>query len=85
VIHTRVTEIEQALTRTLERERCNSEQGCSALANVLLTALVKCRKDPAVAASVALEMRRLAALITRLAGDEPDTLDHTLAESSRPH
>jgi len=81
MIHTRITEIEQALTRALARENCNSEQGCSALANVLLTALVKCRKDPAVAAAVAQEMRRLAALITRLAGDDPGTLDATLDES----
>jgi hypothetical protein len=81
MIHTRITELEQALTRTLAREHCDSEQGCSALANVLLAAMVQCRKDPQIAASVALQMHHLAALITRLAGDDPDTLDRTLDES----
>lgn len=75
-IITRVGEIEQSLKRVLERERCTSDQGCSALANVLLEALVKCRKDPRVTAAVSEEMRKLAAKLTELslAGSDVDRI-----------
>ena len=79
LIVTRIDEIEQALKRTLGREQATSEQGCSALANVLLEALVRARKDPVITADVTNEMRRLAAVISDLAGGELETLDRRLA------
>lgn len=81
MIVTRIDEIEQALTRTLEREQCTSDQGCSALANVLLTALVKCKRDPKVSAQVGDEMRRLAVKLMDLAATEGEKLSRALSES----
>ncbi len=85
MVPARVKEIEHALERALARERCSSDDGCSALSNVLLAALVKCRQDPRTASAVSLQMRELAALIVRLAGDDPNTLDATLADNGVTH
>lgn len=73
--------IEQALTRTLEREGCSSDQGCSAVANVLLAALVKCKRDPRISQNVADEMRRLAAKLMELSSSGDDDLSIVLSES----
>lgn len=81
LILTRVEEIEQALTRTLEREQCSADQGCSALANVLLTALVACKRSPEISAHVSDEMRRLAARLMQLAASEPSNLATALQEA----
>jgi len=70
----RIAEIEQGLTQVLARERCSSQQGCSALANVLLEAFARCRRDPLISAAVADEMRRLAAQIVRLADADVSAL-----------
>lgn len=80
MIETRVSEIEQSLKRTLERERATEDQGCSALANVLLTALVKCRKVPRVRADVSHQMRLLAAKLVELASSGDDTADRILSD-----
>lgn len=79
MIVTRVSEIEQTLKRALERERATEDQGCSALANVLLEALVKCRKDQRVRADVSNEMRRLAAKLVELSTAGDDTADRIVA------
>lgn len=81
MIVTRIDELERALTATLERERCSADAGCSALANVLLAALVKCKKDPRVARNVADEMRRLSAKLLELAAAEDDALVKILSDS----
>lgn len=81
LIATRVTEIERALVRALEREGASSEHGCSALANVLLEALVRARKDPLIRANVENEMRRLAVKILDLAGGDVGTLERRLADT----
>lgn len=81
MIITRVDEVERALTATLEREQCSSDTGCSALANVLLAALVKCKKDPRVSRNVADEMRRLSAKLLDLASAEDDSLVKILSDS----
>jgi hypothetical protein len=81
----RVDDIQRALERTLEREQATSDQGTSALANALLTALVKARKDPRITAHVSEQMRRLAAKIYELAGSPSDTADRILAESDKVH
>jgi hypothetical protein len=70
----RIEQIEVALTRALARENCGSQQGCSALANVLIDAFVRCRRDPSISADVVEEMRRLSAHLTRLADADLDTL-----------
>jgi hypothetical protein len=80
-ILTGLEQIEQALTRTLEREGCSSDQGCSALANVLLTALVRCKRDPRISAHVAEEMRRLAVKLNELAGTDEGGLDAGLRDA----
>lgn len=80
-IITRVAEIEKALERALAREQCTSDQGCSALANVLLAALVKCRKDPAYTAQVSHQMRRLASKIVDLSGADETTADRILRDA----
>lgn len=81
MIITGLEQIERALTATLERERCSSDQGCSALANVLLAALVKCKKDPRVSANVSNEMRRLATKLMDLAVAEDDVILKILSDS----
>lgn len=81
MIVTRIDEIERALTATLEREQCAVDAGCSALANVLLTALVKCKKDPRVARNVSDEMRRLSAKLLDLAAAEDDALVKILSDA----
>jgi len=80
----RIAAIEKALTKLLAREHADSEIGCSALANALLEAFVRCRRDPSISASVADEMRRLAAHIVKLA--EADTIALTfIADEGRLH
>lgn len=81
LIVTRVSELEQGLRDYLEREQATPDQGCSALANALLHALVKAKRDPRVTAQVASEMRRLAAKINELAAVEGDTLSRALADA----
>lgn len=81
MIVSRIDEIERELTAALERERCSADQGCSALANVLLAALVKCKRDPRVAGDVSNEMRRLAAKLMELAAAEDDSLIKILSDS----
>lgn len=82
LIRTGLEPIEQALEQTLAQEGCTSEQGCSALANVLVTALVRCKRDPRVSAQVADEMRRLAAKLVELAAAAPqDGLARMLADA----
>lgn len=78
-IETRVSEIERVLVRVLEREGATSDQGCSALANTLLAALVKCRKDPRVRADVSQQMRLLAAKLIELSAKEDKSADDILA------
>jgi len=83
LIRTRVDEIQKALERTLEREACTSDQGCSALANCLLTALVNCKRDPRITHHVKDEMRRLAAKLNELADAEGDSLRQVLTGATR--
>lgn len=84
IILTRVDEIERALVETLARQRADSEQGCSALFNVLAASFVKLRKDPAVSLAVAEEMRRAAAKLVELAGGDLLDLERILA-GARSH
>jgi hypothetical protein len=80
----RITEIERTLTKALARENCDSMIGCSALANVLLEAFVRCRRDPTISASVSDEMKRLASHIVRLA--DADTIALTfIVDEGRLH
>ena len=80
----RITEVEAVLTKALAREQCDSQIGCSALANVLLEAFVRCRRDVSISASVADEMRRLSAHIVKLA--EADTIALAfIADEGRLH
>lgn len=76
----RITEIERTLTKALAREACDSELGCSALANVLLEAFVRCRRDPSISARCGDEMRRLAAHIVRIADADTPALTFIVDE-----
>jgi hypothetical protein len=80
----RIAEVEQLLTKALARERCDSMLGCSALANVLLEAFVRCRLDPSISAPVADEMRRLAAHLVRIADGDTIALAF-IADEGRLH
>jgi hypothetical protein len=82
-ILTGVERIEQALTRTLEREGATSDQGCSALANCLLGALVRCKRDPRISHQVSDEMRRLAAKLLELAAAGEDAISRVLTDATR--
>ncbi len=75
LIKTRLDDIEQALVEVLRRHRADSQDGCSALFNVLAAAFVKLRKDQALSLVVADEMRRAAAKLTELAGGDVDGLE----------
>jgi hypothetical protein len=76
----RIAEIEASLTTALARQHCDSQQGCSALANVLIEAFVRCRKDPSISVAVAEEMRRLGAHLRRLADADLDMLAIVVAD-----
>lgn len=81
----RVTEIEHALEKALARTQASSEHGCSALANVLLAALVKQRKDPRYTAQISHEMRRLAAKLVDLSGAGNDSLADRIVADAKVH
>lgn len=81
LIVTRIDEIERSLTEVLAREGATSDQGCSALANVLLAALVKCKRDPLITTRVADEMRRLSARLIELASAEDRAAATILADA----
>lgn len=59
-----------ALEQALSDRGASSDEGCTALANALISALVRVRQNPHTSLPCAVEMRRLADRLTRLA-DEP--------------
>jgi uncharacterized Fe-S cluster-containing protein len=81
----KVDQVQDAIERALEREGCDSDTGCSALANALLTALVKLKRDPRVADNVKEEMRRLAAKLVELAGGDTSGLERIILDPRRFH
>lgn len=83
MILTMVDQLEGKVREILASEGATADQGCSALANLLLRALVKAKKDPAQARAVSDEMKRLAATLMELSALEGEMLDRGLADVTR--
>lgn len=71
---TKETRLKHAVESALSDRGASSAEGCGALANALIAAFVRLRRDPKVSGAVAIEMRRLAERITQLADAPADTV-----------
>lgn len=83
-IITRAREVEAILRRTIEDQGVGADEACSALANELLSRLVECKQHPQIARQVTEEMRRLAAVINRLAPMSHAEAKKALHETAQP-